>query len=69
MGDDLSFLVAGPMQPELKKLQAKHDQWLKDLKGRGLKPGDALVGLCRQVGPQSLEPRVARHLRRQDASS
>jgi len=42
MGDDLSFLVAGPMVPELKKLQAKHDQWLKDLKAKGLKPSDAL---------------------------
>ena len=42
MGDDLSFLVAGPMLPELKKLQAKHDQWLKDLKEKGLEPGDAL---------------------------
>jgi len=42
MGDGLSFLVAGPMVPELKQLQAKHDQWLKDLKAKGLKPGDAL---------------------------
>jgi len=30
------------MVPELKKLQAKHDQWLKDLKAKGLKPSDAL---------------------------
>jgi hypothetical protein len=42
MGDGLTFLVAGPMVPELKKLQAKHDQWLKDLKEKGLKPSDAL---------------------------
>jgi hypothetical protein len=42
MGDGLSFLVAGPMVPELKKLQAKHDQWLKELKEKGLEPGDAL---------------------------
>jgi len=42
MGDDLTFLVAGPMVPELKKLQAKHDQWLKDLKAKGLEPKDAL---------------------------
>ena len=42
MGDGVSFLVAGPMVPELKKLQTKHDQWLKDLKDKGLKPGDAL---------------------------
>jgi hypothetical protein len=26
---DLNFTVAGPMQPELEKLQKKHDQWLK----------------------------------------
>jgi len=43
MGDGLTFLVAGPMVPELKKLQTKHDQWLKDLKAKGLKPGDALA--------------------------
>ena len=42
MGGDVTFLVAGPMVPELKKLQAKHDQWLKDLKAKGLKPSDAL---------------------------
>ena len=42
MSDDLSFLVAGPMRPELKKLQTQHDQWLKDLKAKGLKPSDAL---------------------------
>jgi hypothetical protein len=26
---DLNFTVAGPIQPELEKLQKKHDQWLK----------------------------------------
>jgi len=43
MGDGLTFLVVGPMVPDLKKLQARHDQWLKELKARGLKPGDALA--------------------------
>lgn len=28
----LSFVVAGPMKPELKKLQDKHDEWLKSQK-------------------------------------
>lgn len=40
--DDLSIYVAGPLVPELKKLQAKHDQWLKDLKKKGLTPAEAL---------------------------
>ena len=43
MGNGLTFLVVGPMVPELKKLQARHDQWLKELKAKGLKPGDALA--------------------------
>lgn len=42
VSDDVSFHVAGPLVPELKKLQAKHDQWLKDLKKKGLTPADAL---------------------------
>jgi hypothetical protein len=32
MGDGLTFLVAGPMKPELTKLQQKHDAWLKEQK-------------------------------------
>lgn len=31
---DLTFTVAGPMQPELKALQKKHDEWLKSLKDK-----------------------------------
>jgi len=38
----LTFTVAGPMQPELIKLQQKHDDWLKKLKEEGKKPEDAL---------------------------
>jgi hypothetical protein len=38
----LTFTVAGPMQPELLKLQKKHDEWLEDLKAAGKKPEDAL---------------------------
>jgi hypothetical protein len=38
----LTFTVAGPMQPELLKLQKKHDEWLKELKAAGKKPEDAL---------------------------
>lgn len=29
IGDGLKFTVAGPMVPELKQLQKKHDEWLK----------------------------------------
>jgi hypothetical protein len=38
----LTFVVAGPMQPELLKLQKKHDDWLKKLKEEGKKPEDVL---------------------------
>jgi hypothetical protein len=39
----LSFKVAGPMKPELKALQKKHDDWLKALAKEGLEPEDALA--------------------------
>jgi hypothetical protein len=29
VAEGLAFVVAGPMKPDLKKLQAKHDEWLK----------------------------------------
>jgi hypothetical protein len=32
VADGLKFIVAGPMKPELKKLQVKHDEWLKQQK-------------------------------------
>jgi hypothetical protein len=38
----LTFIVAGPMKPELEKLQQKHDEWLQDLKDKGKKPEDVL---------------------------
>jgi hypothetical protein len=38
----LTFTVAGPMPPELLKLQKKHDDWLKKLKEEGKKPEDVL---------------------------
>jgi hypothetical protein len=41
--DDLSFTVAGPMEPELKKLQKKHADWLKSLEKKGLTPEKALA--------------------------
>jgi hypothetical protein len=34
VADGLTFTVAGPMQPELKALQKKHDEWLKSLKNK-----------------------------------
>ena len=37
-----SFAVAGPMQPQILKLQQLHDDWLKDLKAAGKKPEDVL---------------------------
>ena len=39
----LTFTVAGPMQPELLKLQKKHDDWLKKLAEEGKKPEDVLA--------------------------
>ena len=39
---ELTFTVAGPMQPELLKLREKHDEWLKKLKEEGKKPEDVL---------------------------
>jgi hypothetical protein len=39
----LTFTVAGPMQPELVALQQQHDDWLKELKAKGLTPEQALA--------------------------
>jgi hypothetical protein len=41
--NDLSFTVAGPMQPELQALQKQHDEWLKKLKAKGMTPEEALA--------------------------
>ena len=43
MGDDLHFTVIGPMLPELKVLHVKHQEWLKDLKKKGISPEEALA--------------------------
>ncbi len=40
---NLTFTVAGPMKPDLLKLQKKHDDWLKELKAEGKKPEDVLA--------------------------
>jgi len=42
MGDDLTFLVAGPMQPEVIKLQQKHDEWLKQQQDKKKSSDEAL---------------------------
>jgi hypothetical protein len=47
----LTFVVAGPMQPELLKLQEKHDAWLQDLKDKGKKPEDALAAFVDRSVP------------------
>ena len=43
VGEGLTFTVAGPMQPELLALQKKHDDWLKELKEKGLTVEEALA--------------------------
>jgi hypothetical protein len=37
ISDGLSFVVAGPMKPELQALQKKHDEWLKQKKDKEAK--------------------------------
>jgi hypothetical protein len=51
LAQGLTFTVAGPMQPELKALQAKHDEWLADLKEKGLTPEEALAAYVDQSVP------------------
>lgn len=41
--DEMTIKVAGPRKEELKKLQEKHDEWLKELKKQGKKPPEALA--------------------------
>ncbi len=43
VADGLKFTVAGPMKPELKKLQKKHDDWLKAQKTKKKPAGAALA--------------------------
>lgn len=40
--DNLKFIVAGPMQPELDALREKHKQWLEGLQKAGKSPEDVL---------------------------
>jgi hypothetical protein len=47
----LSFIVAGPMQPDLLALQKLHDDWLQDLKQAGKKPEDALAAFVDKSVP------------------
>ena len=39
----LKFTVVGPMQPELKKLHEKHQEWLKEMKKKGTPVESALA--------------------------
>ena len=43
MENGLTFTVIGPMLPELQKLHAKHQEWLKDLDEKGMTAEDALA--------------------------
>ena len=47
----LSFIVVGPMKPDLQALQDQHDEWLKELKKEGKKPADALAAYVDQSVP------------------
>jgi hypothetical protein len=42
ISDGLKFTVVGPMKPELVALHKKHQQWLKELKAKGIEPEEAL---------------------------
>ena len=47
----LTLTVAGPMQPELVALQQQHDEWLKQLKAKGLTPEQALAAYVDESVP------------------
>ena len=51
LGNDLEFIVAGPMKPELLKLQEDHDKWLQELKDKGIDPEDALAAFVDRSVP------------------
>jgi hypothetical protein len=40
---DLTFVVAGPMAPELASLKKAHTAWLEELKKKGMTPDEALA--------------------------
>jgi hypothetical protein len=43
MGGGVTFRLAGPMKPELLKLQKKHDEWLEEQRNRPRPPSAALA--------------------------
>lgn len=43
MGGGLKLTVVGPMEPEIKKLHASHQEWLEDLKKKGKTPEEVLA--------------------------
>jgi hypothetical protein len=45
----LKVTVVGPMKPELKKLQEKHQAWLKEMKDKGTPVTSALAYVDRSV--------------------
>lgn len=51
IGSGLTFTVIGPMLPEIKALQKKHDEWLKDLKKKGKSPPAALAAYVDESVP------------------
>jgi beta-lactamase superfamily II metal-dependent hydrolase len=51
VGDKLTFTVAGPLKPELLKLQEKHDEWLKEQQAKPKKPTSALAAYADRSVP------------------
>ena len=43
VGEGLTFMVIGPMKPELAALHEKHQEWLQKLKKEGKSPPAALA--------------------------
>ena len=67
MADGLTFTVAGPMQPELLKLQKKHDEWLEGAEGRRGKTPEAALAAYVDKSVPNLSSIVVLAGRRQDA--
>jgi len=51
MDGGLTFRIAGPMKPELLKLQKKHDEWLEEQKNAPRPPGAALAAYVDESVP------------------
>jgi beta-lactamase superfamily II metal-dependent hydrolase len=51
IGTDLKFTVVGPLLPEITALHKKHQDWLKELKAKGLSPADALAAFVDKSVP------------------